>query len=173
MRYTPPKSSVWGHFLRKVLPSKLYKKTPKFLNELINESEVIYFFNVHEGFENCKAKYWLDKANKILKRPVPEYEDYELSESEFKEILNMLIENEKELKDTDSQILLSERYEISKLSINKEIIDTNSTIEITYGNEPHIQTNLIFRNLNDYKYIEKHFEKHKICKLNPKNIKQK
>ena len=169
----PSKSSIWGHSLRKISPSKLFKKTPSFIDELIIDSDVIYDFSIDEGFDNCKRKFWRDQAVITLNSKSKFGIKKPLSKDDFHKILAMLIENESELKNTDTEISLSERYEITKWNINNRETKTYSTIEFTYGTSPHVLTQLQFETMDDYNFISAHFTKHKICTLNTKHIKKK
>jgi hypothetical protein len=174
----PPKSSVWGHSLRSMKPSREKFLLDTFLETAAAEycfasGSVFYqpsmetLFNEQPGRE-CRSHF-----ESILGVESSPHSLTNLGKEQFDLCLNELISNDSLYISGSSGAVLMNSIEISKWRIKGEESSTKSLMNIFYGAKPRISTFLAFRNLEEFNFVNQDLEKLGICRLNEKHLKIK
>lgn len=145
LQYQPPKSSVWGHSLRRMPADRACALFKQFLDIAVVE----YKWSASRMCRNYEA----------------------LTENEFTEHLQAIIQEES--LGSRSHSILSQRFEISKWRIEGQIIPTDSTITMGYGESSYVGTRLQFDGIAQFNYIRRVLENLRLCKLNEKHLRPK
>ena len=176
MRYSPPKSSCWGHSLRKMKPEKQKELFGKFFDFAIAEfsfsSGSIFYQPTMQDFVQRNSRFEFDEYfQKLLKidRAQPRFSN--LSKKQFDKCLNELIKNPDLFVSGKSGATVTASYEIKAWKIKNNIVPTNSMLHIYFGAKPIITPMFHFKEMVEFEYLKQVFEELKIYKLNPKHIK--
>ena len=184
MRYSPPKSSVWGHSLRKMRPDKQKVLFDNFFDLAVDEScfhtgSVYYLPDLQEIMQTNRRstqslnpefnKYFMNLLNPVN----PQLEFFRLSEEQFGLCLDEIIKNSNLYVPGKYGAVVTAGYQIKAWKINGKSVPTDSYLHIYYGAKPHITPRFYFDEISAFEYLKQILEELKICKLNPKHIKYK
>jgi len=174
----PPKSSVWGHSLRKMKPDKEKMLIDNFFRKAVAE----YHFSVgsiffqrtldtlsNEDIVKESKNYFIE----LLDITPNEIALSNLSREQFDLCLNELLNNNDLFISGKSGIVLNASMQISKWLINYKEVSTESTLSVSYGAKPWISTFFTFSSMDEFDYIKGVLEELGICRLNEKYLKEK
>jgi hypothetical protein len=166
-RYRPPKSSVWGHRLRRMPVSRVRALLSAFFEAGVDE----YRFH--------SSNIWTSNASPDI---VAHYEQatgksaehgrianltYEQSES----CLAVLLADEEEFRTNDIHLSLWQDFVITKWRHRDSESLTNSILGVQYDIWPHLSTNLQFESVDQFNYVRGVLGDIGLCSLNEKHLK--
>jgi hypothetical protein len=176
--YRPPKSSIWGHSLRKMKPSVQLEKTNELKNILSYECEQELFDIVFYDDSRYKKKVAEIDFNNVCEM-FKSYIDcqiftpgtnYKMNELQFQLALEKLKSFEAMFSKITTDIVLSHRLNIKGWHINNTYVKTNAEITHVYGTSPHIGTEILFNNRNEFYYLKNLLGTLGLCELNEKYL---
>ncbi len=145
--YQPPKSSIWGHSLRKMPAIKARELFAKFL-EIAVASYV--------------SSAWTTQRN---------YKDLDLTQEQFEFCWQEIIAEQ--TGGNMGKESLAQVFIISAWRIHGKTTPTSSRITMFYGGSPCISMQLQFDRMEDFEYIKRTLEELGLCKLNEKHLKSR
>ena len=167
-RYQPPKSSVWGHLLRKMPADRAKARFQEFLNTAVAE----------HNFSSASLTIQ-DASGEV----VPRYERlvgspaqngccfYRLTLEESDRCLDELIKDEASAPGATSRFALAQLFEITKWRVNGQEVPTTSSVSIHFGQLPCISTFFQFETVEQFYSVKRVLEDIGLCKLNEKHLK--
>lgn len=179
-RYSPPKSNIWGHSLRKMEPLRQKTLFDEFLKQAVAE----YSFTggtctLHAGpapaFLPLEAKaMWghvtstdVQRFEQLLGATAREGAFYSLTRPQFEVALNEIIQNSALI----PGVMLVQSLNISKWLIAGQPAATQSMIMLFYGMKPCLSTFLEFETAGQFEFIKQVLSDLDFCKLNEKHLK--
>lgn len=164
--YSPPKSSVWGHLLRKMPASRARERFEQFIMIAVGEYEL----------ENARLSI-VDPSGQLVSR----YEHLigaaansgqfaTLNKEQSELCLNEIIRTEALGLGTMTYLTLLQRFKITKWRIGEKDVATRSTIGMHYGLLPCLTTQLQFETIEQFENIKQALESVCLCKLNIKHL---
>jgi len=170
LRYYPPKSSVWGHSLRR-MP---VKKARDLFAEFLASSAASYRLASaslweHQANEEIVARY----AN-LIGMPIEQRRNTLLTHEQAELCLAQLIKDEKLFREMETGISLWCTYEILQWKAAElgASPPPASVITICYDNFPHLMTELFFNSTIEFERVKVALTDIGLCKLNPKHLKE-
>ena len=182
LRYFPPKSNCWGHGLRSMKPSQQLKAINEFEKEIVKSTELVsydidisYLVDEKPDKYDEYVDYFAQKLNKPRENQIagesPFY-NFEIDSKEFTKAIKALIEIEREIKSTEVDFSISKSYKITKWKLGEKVTKTDSSFYIYYGTRPSLYTEFRFNSEEEFDSLQEIFTKLKLCKLNPKHLKE-
>ncbi len=177
-RYSPPKSNIWGHSLRKMLPSLQEKKTEEFLSTLstqIKTSSYYLTFFSPSNINDLERKEYLELIAIFEKTlDIPNYDESRLSylsEDQFNLGLDLLKSLEKKPHHPWIGATIQRGLKIDRWQINGISVPTEASLGFHFGFSPHIGTEMIFNNESEFQFVADQFYTSFKVRLNPKHLK--
>ena len=164
--YNPPKSSVWGHLLRKMPASRARKRFEQFIMIAVGEYELQSArLSVGDPSGELVKRYEqvIGTAAKNGQFPTLNKEQSELC-------INEIIRAEPLGLGTMTHLNLLQSFKITKWRIEEKNVATNSLIGMHYGLLPCLTTQLQFETIEQFEYIKQALESVRLCKLNIKHL---
>src|SRR5262245_60981678 len=174
-RYMPPKSSVWGHKLRRMSPAKQNQLFVEFVQRAVAEYRVS-----HVSLMISKKAF----AAAETIQPVVEYFENllgaashngyfsRLSAHQFDQCFVSLVEDPALLSGPSTILILNRCHAITKWRINGVDCPTDSSFDLSFGPEPRLSTFLTFHSIQQFRYIERILAELRFCRLNQRHLKQ-
>ncbi|HHP7244386.1 MAG TPA: hypothetical protein ACFE0H_06840 [Elainellaceae cyanobacterium] len=182
LRYSPPKSSFWGHRLRKMKPSVQKERTEKF-KEIVKIEALYNSYSLSILGRYDSEKFCFDKEDSaritqqferlLNRKPDPSKECFELTDHEFSGCLEQLIRMEDEFKHINADILLSHHLAIKFWKIPHKTPGHDSGLTCSFGTMPYLGTGFVFRDRSEYDYVAKVLSGLSICRLSDTRLKGK
>lgn len=173
MYYSPPKSSCWGHSLRKMKPDIQKERFDKFFAKAIKDytfqsGSIFYQPAFGESltsptFDNHFMKLLKIKDTKLF---------YHLTEEQLNLCFNELLKNPPLFISGKTGVTVSSFFLIKTWNINGKDVPTKSHMHIYYGAQPLVSPGFSFDSMTEFDYFNQIFQDLKICELNPKYIKK-
>jgi len=165
-RYQPPKSSIWGHLLRKMPASRAHSLLGEFLGTAAG----------HHEFRSARAAIRLD--NKNLETRIEELLGVPSRNSEFTgltlEQSNSLIREVIRLEVTSPEearaLSVSQSFLITQWVVDGARVLTRSRLTMRYGQLPGISTHFWFDTIPQFHFVSRIMQELRICKLNEKHL---
>jgi len=173
-RYSPPKSSVWGHGLRKMSPAREKQLSQQFLETAVAEYEfAIASLNVGAIAADRveAARQVVRYFERLLGRDALNTSFPILTKAEFDRCLAALISTPDFLAPRRPHISLSVHYKISQWRIRGAAIPTQSTLAFYFGTSPRIITFLLFSTVSEFKFVQSVLAELGLCTLSDKHLK--
>jgi hypothetical protein len=145
--YLPPKSSIWGHSLRRMSAAREKALFEQFLESGVAESKFVSASAQRNGFQM-------------------------LTEQQCEQHLQSIIADGQAGRGEGNSILLVKHIAVSKWRIDGQQVATCSHFRLHYGQLPCISTFLIFDTMEHFRYIAALLQKIGLCKLNEKHLKR-
>jgi hypothetical protein len=179
LRYRPPKSSIWGHKLRKMEPQRQKQLLDQFLQLATAENAfnngTVFFPKVRSSGGPLPAAF--SDVNALFER--------EFSQDARKTRDGLFGINEVEFNFCFYQLLqagaldpahpcsahVSGLIVISKWSLNRREIPTKSTLISHYGPLPAVSTMFQFETIDDFHGVQKILSDLGLCQLSEKHLK--
>lgn len=162
--YHPPKSSIWGHGLRKMPAARERELFRKFLNIAVRE------------FKNNQGNLTVMDPSRALVRKyetllgLTAYGDgfFNLNGEQCEVVVDEIIKAQ--AVGAAEPVILLQSFEITKWRIEGTDVPTNSNIALYYGKMPCVSTFLQFDSVEEFNYIKRVLEELNFCKLNEKHL---
>ena len=179
-RYSPPKSNIWGHSLRKMEPARQKTLFDEFLKKAVAEHTFTGgTFTLHIGpapaFLPLEAQgMWghvtsndVQRFEQLLGTTAREGAFYSLTSQQFEVALNEIIQNSALI----PGVMLVQSLNISKWLIEGQPVATQSMLMLFYGMKPCISTFLEFETSGQFEFIKQVLSDLDFCKLSEKHLK--
>lgn len=175
-RYMPPKSSVWGHSLRKMKPDNQKILIDEFLQTAVAEHQfssgsIIYQRSFETLFDDNIANESKSYFIKLLSTISGEADLSSLNAEQFDLCLRALQNDNSLFISGKSGITLTSTIKISKWLIDNTEVPTESSLSVSYGAKPWLTTFFTFSDIDEFNYIKHVFNELGICRLNEKHLK--
>ena len=181
-RYSPPKSNIWGHSLRKMEPTRQKALFDEFLKKAVAEYEysarggsLTLFTGSAPAFFPAEAgDMWghvtsddVRRFEQILGTTAREGAFYSLTPQQSELALTELIQNPTLIPGS----MLLQMVQISKWLVEGQSVATQSTITLYYGMKPCLSTFLEFETTGQFEFIKRVLSDLDFCKLSEKHLK--
>lgn len=161
-QYTPPKSSVWGHALKKMSPVRQQALFSDFLNKAAPE------FSFITGVLQMRYPFaHLDRFENLLGIAAVNKSFSSLTQSQSELVLQEIAREEA----LCPGIMLRQGFEISAWSINGKRVASTSRVGIYYGLKPRLSTFFLFETIAQFQYVKSVLTELGLCTLNEKHLK--
>ena len=164
--YRPPKSSIWGHKLRKMPAARERELFRKFLDAAVGE------------FKNDSGNFSVfDPTRELVKKFEALFGMTALGDGFFNlngEQCEVVVDEiiKAEAAGGAGRFMLLQSFEISKWRIDGKDFPTDSRMGLYYGKLPCVSTFLRFNSLEEFQFIKRALEDLNFCKLNEKHLKE-
>jgi hypothetical protein len=166
-RYQPPKSSIWGHRLRKMPAQRASRLLEDFFSKTTQHHELKSASISIAAKDHPIAQ----RLAAILNTPTAEFMHARLNLDQSNTCLQEIIRLES-ISSADARvILLNQHFEISQWVIGGKFVDTRSTVTMHYGALPCLGTRLWFDTEDEFDYIRQILGDIGLCKLNRQHLK--
>ena len=173
MYYSPPKSSVWGHSLRKMKPSVQRERLEAFLTTSVSAYSYatgsIYFQPT--TFSPSESAEFDRHFTELLGLPEPQLGFSNLTEAQFELCFQQLLNSPSLYESGKRGATVTASYAISAWSIEGSSVETSSLLGVNYGGKPWLIPRFSFETIEMFEYLRERLEAAGLCKLNPKHIK--
>ena len=167
-RYQPPKSSVWGHLLRKMPPDRAKARFQEFRNTAVAEDKF-----------SSASLLIQDASGEIVRRyeslvGVPAQNGcsfVRLTLEQSDRCIDELIKDEASAPGAAGRFALAQLFQITKWRIDGQEVPTTSSVSIHYGQLPCISTFFQFETVEQFHSVRRVLEDVGLCKLNEKHLK--
>lgn len=164
LRYKPPKSSIWGHKLRKMQPQREARLFQQFLDKAVGEYKfAIGSLSISDSSDSLVQHFEHLLATTACNGFFPK-----LTEVQCQKCKDHIIKTA--TPETLGKLLLLESYAISKWRVNGHDVATNSRMVLYYGQLPCISTFLRFNTREEFQLIKTVLSDLGLCKLNEKHL---
>jgi hypothetical protein len=178
-RYTPPKSNIWGHSLRKMRPARQRELFGEFLSIAVADHKFLagsltvtdYTVSSRGMIINHSAGEAVQRFERLLDIKAQNHSFHSLPPEQVEKCLNELIRDNVSKPDEPIRLMLLQPVAIGKWRINGQEIAISSEITLYYGLRPCISTFLQFETVEQFRYIKRVLEELRFCKLNEKHLK--
>ena len=166
-RYSPPKSSIWGHSLRKMPPARERELLSKFLATAVAEYK---FTNGILTISNDPFRATIQRFERLLGIAAKGNGFYSLTAQQCQQCLEEILRDDALTAGKTSSFSLLQGVAISKWRIHGQEIPTSSEITLYYGEHPCISTFLQFEDIGHFLFIRRVLEDLRLCKLSEKHL---
>ena len=179
-RYSPPKSNIWGHSLRKMEPERQKALFEEFLKKAVAEysftsgSLTLHIGSAPAFFPAEAQAMWghvtsedVRRFEQLLGATARDGSFYALTAPQCEAALVELIQRSALM--PGSLLLLG--VDISKWLIEGKPVETRSRIHLYYGLKPCISTFLQFETTAQFEFVRRVLSDLDFCKLNEKHLK--
>lgn len=179
-RYSPPKSNIWGHSLRKMEPTRQKALFDEFLKRAVaGHSFTGGSLTLHVGsapsFLPLEAQgMWghvtsndVQRFEQLLGTGARDGAFYSLTPQQCELALNEIIQNSTLI----PGVMLLQGVDVSKWLIDDQPVATQSRIVLYYGMKPCISTILQFQTIDQFEFVQQVLSDLQFCKLNEKHLK--
>lgn len=172
-RYQPPKSSVWGHSLRKMKPARERELFQEFLRLAVASYQVgegsLGITSIGPAQSAQSVSSCVEHFERVLGTPSFNGFFPKLSPESIEACFRELVSNEKWY--LDSHALLLQPFSITSWLVDGREVKTRSAIMVYYGSTPTLSTTLVFESLDEFHCVRRTLETLKLCRLNEKHLK--
>jgi hypothetical protein len=166
-RYQPPKSSIWGHRLRKMPALRASTLLEEFLAKATRHHE----FKSSSLSINYRDDRIARRFAEILRLETKDFMHEKLSLDQSNACLQEIIRLESTSSAGAGVILLNQSFEITQWAIDGEPVNTRSKLTMSYGALPCLSTRLWFETVEQFQYIRHVMSDLGLCKLNDQHLK--
>jgi hypothetical protein len=177
-RYTPPKSNIWGHWLRNMAPARQRALFEEFLTRAVAESSCVGgSLTIYAGSPPpflAGQEPWghatdsdIQRFEQLLGTVSKNGSFYSLTKEQCETALTELIGNPA----LSLGVMLLQHFEFSKWLINGQPVAAQSRVMLYYGTKPCISTFLQFQTIDQFKFVKQVLSDLHFCKLNEKHLK--
>ena len=166
-RYQPPKSSVWGHSLRRMPILRAKDLIRRFFDLCVAEhrfwSATLFPYEADEGIV---ARYERLAGGRVQGGRIANL-TYEQSEA----CLAELLKDEALFRANEIHLSLLQQFKISKWRVGYSEPLTDSYLGISYEIWPHIETAFQFDSVDQFKQVRRVLSEIGLCVLNERHLK--
>jgi hypothetical protein len=168
LRYRPPKSSVWGHLLRKMPAERARARFRDFLATAVAEHN---FGSATLSIGDVSGQF-VPRYEGLVGMPAHNGSSFpSLTEEQSDRCLDELIKDEAAAPGTASHFALAQFYQITQWRIDDQDVPTDSQVTIHYGQLPCLSTFFQFETVEQFHSVRRVLEDIGLCKLNEKHLK--
>ena len=173
MYYSPPKSSVWGHSLRKMKPAIQRERIEAFLSKSVGE----FFYStgsitfVPPTFSSTDSVEFDSHFATLLGLAEPQPAFSNLTEAQFELCYQELVERPSLYESGKHGATLAAFYMISCWKVAGDSVETSSLLGVYYGGKPLIMPRFEFETDEVFESLRDSLAAVGLCRLNPKHIK--
>ena len=172
LRYMPPKSSIWGHSMRRKLPQEFRNCVATFLDEAVHKrtTQSCSVWTTRDDLVDSLRAETQISANRDQLRSL-----HKISEAEFETCLDWVIEHRNKIPAFDGPgfIDLRRQYLMSWKCAADEQPPMTSQLGEIYGTKQLLGTHLQFRNVSEYRQIKAIVERIFGFEMNDKHVRPK
>ena len=162
--YRPPKSSIWGHSLRKMPPAKERSLFQEFLTRAVAEYKLEIGTLSYLGLDRLGR---IRHFEQLLGVPSLNGGYYSLTPEQFDRCFASILADDTLL----PGLMLTQSITVSQWSIAGQPVPTESRFHLYYGIKPCVSTTLRFDTIEQYNYIKQVLSDLKFCTLNELHLK--
>jgi hypothetical protein len=166
-RYTPPKSSVWGHGLRGMPISRVQTLFNRFLEATASE----FHFNTADLWTSGTSASIVSRYEALVGKPAIAHRIADLGQALSERWLAQLIEDETEFRSGAVYLSLTQEYDVAKWKCRESDQVTPSRLTVHYNTHSRLGTALQFESLAQFEFVRDALEEVGLCKLNSKHLK--
>jgi hypothetical protein len=167
-RYQPPKSSVWGHLLRKMPAERVKPRFQAFLATAVAE----YTFSSASLAIQDTSGQVIPRYERLVGTPAQHGSHFApLTHEQSDRCIDELIKDEASDPAAAAQIAIAQLFEITRWRIDGEEAATSSRVTIHYGRLPCISTHFQFETVEQFHSVRRVLEEIGLCKLKEKHLK--
>ena len=167
-RYQPPKSSVWGHLLRKMPADRAKARFQEFLATAVAEHK----FNSASLMIQDASRQIVPRYERLIGMPAQNGCSFaRLTLEQSDRCLDELIKDEASAPGAAGHFALAQLFEITKWRVDGQEVPTSSSVTIHYGQLPCISTFFQFETVEQFHTVRRVLEDIGLCKLNEKHLK--
>jgi hypothetical protein len=179
-RYSPPKSNIWGHSLRKMEPTRQKALFDEFLKKAVAEhsftgGSLTLYTGSAPAFWPLEAQaLWghvtsddVQRFEQLLGIETREGAFHSLTPQQCEMALNEIIQKSTLI----PGVMLLQGVDVSKWLIDGQPVATQSRLVLYFGWKPCISTFLQFQTLDQFEFVERVLADLQFCKLNEKHLK--
>jgi hypothetical protein len=186
MYYRPPKSSIWGHSLRKMKPALQRERLDEFFIGAVcdysfSSGSVTYLpFTSRDSLVRTLSSLarWKNSITRfnshfmeLLGVSDSEYTLSNLSEAQFEVCFQELLSDSSLFESGKYGVSLIAYYDISSWRVGDKTVETDSSLGVHYGARPWLSTTFGFDSMEVFYHLRETLESAGLCRLNPKHIK--
>lgn len=162
--YHPPKSSVWGHSLRKMPPAKERSLFQEFLQRAVAAHTVEIGTLSYLGLDRLGR---IRHFEQLLGAPSLNGGYYSLTPEQFDRCFASILADDS----LQTGLMFTQVTSVSQWSIAGQPVPTESRFHLYYGIKPVVATSLRFETLEQYQYIKQVLMDLKLCTLKDLHLK--
>lgn len=173
-RYMPPKSSIWGHSLRKMAPARQKHLFDAFLDRAVAERKItsasLLISSLGQPALNPIADV-IQHFEILLNTTARSGHFTRLTEPQFDQCFATIKADPKLTSDMRGLLLLTQRLTVTKWRIDGTEFATNSHFDLSYGSSPSVTTFLTFESVDQFRFVQGVLAELRFCRLNEKHLK--
>jgi hypothetical protein len=179
-RYSPPKSNIWGHSLRKMEPAREKALFDEFLKRAVAEysftggSLTLFIGSPPASWPLELQRQWghvtsddVQRFEQLLGASAREGAFHSLTGQQCEMALNEIIQKSALIPGA----MLLQGVNVSKWLIDGQPVATQSRMVLYFGLRPCISTFLQFQTPDHFEFVKRVLSDLKFCKLNEKHLK--
>src|ERR1700722_10155840 len=179
-RYSPPKSNIWGHSLRKMEPARQKALFDEFLKRAVAEhsftggSLTLYIGSAPAFWPLELQRQWghvtsddVQRFEQLLGAGAREGAFHSLTPQQCEIALNEIIQHSA----LTPGVMLLQGVNVSKWLMDGQPVATQSRIVLYFGLKPCISTFLQFQTTDQFEFVKRVLSELQFCKLNEKHLK--
>jgi hypothetical protein len=167
LRYQPPKSSVWGHRLRRMPIGRVHELLQQFLE------------TTADGWKWGDGILWMDTAGPgtvsryeaAVGRATTHGYIQGLAHRECQRCLELLLADEQDFRADEIHLSLWRPVEIGQWKRRARDLLKPSLLTVQYDVDAHLQTTLFFESADQFQFVANALRDLGMCVLNPKHLK--
>jgi len=177
-RYMPPKSSVWGHSLRRLRPAEAKARFGRFLAAAAGEhhptgGNVFYQPTTETLFDHSRRDRCTAHFTRLLGLEDDPRWLSNLDSRQVELCLEELIRDDSLFVPGGDGAVVLAGVRISSWRMGDREVPTDSHIHVYYGACSRISTALTFNDLDEFSFVRQVLEEVVLCRLNEKHLKGK
>jgi hypothetical protein len=165
-RYQPPKSSIWGHKLRKMPAHRASSLLEDFFAKATQNHDL-----VSASITVVKNDLLSNRLADILNLPATELSHTRLTGEQANACLQEVIRLESRAAPEARDIHLNEYFKIPVWVVEGRRANTHSMMTMHYGALPCLTTRLWFETEEEFYFIQQLLDAIGLCKLNKQHLK--
>jgi hypothetical protein len=176
--YQPPKSSVWGHALRKMPPAQLRTRFREFLRAVVGEyspigGSVFYQPTMETLFQPDKGNLCISHFASMLgvEKTSPAFLNLDPQQVEL--CVDELIRDDSLFVPGGSGAVVMGGVRIAQWKFGDRLSATDSLFNLYYGANARIATFLSFNDQEEFSLVRQALDDAGICRLNEKHLKER
>jgi len=165
--YKPPKSSVWGHLLRKMPAERAKTRFGQFLATAVAEYK---FTGASLAIDDPSGQI-VPRYERLVGTPSRNGRFDALTLEQSDRCIDELIRDEASAAEAASGFILAQSFEVTKWRVDGKEAPTQSSLGIHYGQLPCLMTIFQFETVEQFRSIQRVLADIGLCKLNEKHLK--
>lgn len=166
-RYQPPKSSVWGHLLRKMPAARAKPLLDQFLATAVAEYALSgASLAISDPSGEIVARY-----ERLAGVPARDGRFDRLTLEQSNRCLDEFMKDEAANADVARRFVIGQAFAIAKWRLHGELVPTQSLLTMQYGQLPCLSTFFQFETVEQFHAVQRVLADLGLCKLQEKHLK--